>query len=382
MILNDYPMLRVRTSLRAGDKPGTADLLAAASDSRYIAGGISYDDFGSSSISKHRTSLWFDMGGLVADGDLLMLRGSTGLDRIDLNKLSYGRAEYLIPVDHNGTKLGLYGANSLYKVGETLAPLQIEGTATIMGFYLTHPLIKKRDQTLSVRAGFDYKNVTDYMLDTLNSKDNIRALSLGVSYDFYDGLEGRNVIGLTYHQGLSGFLGGAARNEVGTSRADADGGFNKYTMDYVRLQGITEFTHILLKAAGQVSGTTLFSAEQFSIGGMGTVRGFKSSAHSGDSGYIFSAELHTWPIFPEAKIFGQRLGDTIKFVPFADCGRVYKDNVQPGENKNNYIQSVGAGLRLYAGRKFSMRLDYAVPKVNGIFHKRNSMTYAQASMAF
>lgn len=70
LILNEYPSLNVKTSLKAGKEPGTADILAQAKDKRYISLSLNYDNFGSNTISKHRASIWFDTGSLVADGDL------------------------------------------------------------------------------------------------------------------------------------------------------------------------------------------------------------------------------------------------------------------------------------------------------------------------
>lgn len=382
LILNDNPSLNVKSSIRAGKEPGTADIIATATDSRYISAGISYDNFGSNTISKHRMGLSLNLGNLLQSGDLIMLRGVTGLDEIDLNKLSYGRIEYIFPVDYNGTKLGLYYANSIYEAGENLAPLQIEGKAHVAGIYLTHPLIKQKDKTLTIRAGFDYKDVYDYMLDSLNSKDDIRAVNLGINYDFLDKLWGRNIINLTYYQGIPDILGGAGRNEEGTSRLGADGGFSKYTLDLIRLQRITDYNHLILRASGQASGDELFSAEQFGIGGVGTVRGFKPFLYSGDSGYVLSAELHMSPLFPEKKIFNRKVGETIKLVLFTDHGGVYRNNVQPGENKDDYLTAIGAGIRLYEGKRFSMRLDWAVPRIDGKFNSNNSETYVQATVSF
>lgn len=382
LLLNEYPSLNVRTSLKAGILPGTADILAAASDARYITMSIGYDNFGSNTISKHRASLSFDTGNLISDGDILMFRGVTGLDRIDIQKLSYGRAEYLIPVDYNGTRLGVYYANSIYEAGEHLAPLQVKGKARTTGIYLTHPVIKQRDKTLTVKVGFDYKDVYDYMLDSLNTKDDIRIFNLGASCDFYDPLEGRSIIGVTWHQGIPGLLGGAGGNDTGTSRLGANGGFTKITADFARMQMIGDYSHVIVKASGQVSGDELFSAEQFSIGGMGTVRGFKPSSHSGDSGYLLSVELHMSPIFPEKNIFNRKVGETLKFVLFADHAGDYRNNVQPGENKDDYLTSVGAGIRLYAGKHFSLKIDWAVPKIKGKLNSKNSETYVQATMSF
>lgn len=142
------------------------------------------------------------------------------------------------------------------------------------------------------------------------------------------------------------------------------------------------YNHLILKASGQISDDALFVAEQFYIGGAGSVRGFRPSSQSGDSGYLVSAELHLSPIYPEAKIFNQDIGDTIKLVLFADHGGVYKNNVQPGENKDDELTSIGAGLRLYYSRNFSFRLDWAVPNIKGNFNAENSETYLQAVVSF
>jgi hemolysin activation/secretion protein len=382
LILNEYPSLNVKASLKAGKDFGVTDIAAQAKDSLPVSGSLSYDNFGTNTTSKHRLNAAFNIGNLITSGDYLMLRGLTGLDRIDLNKVSYGRAEYLFPIDYNGTKLGAYYANSIYKAGESYTILNIHGKAHVTGIYLTHPIIKKRDRTLDVKFGFDYKDVYDYMLDSIRSKDNIRVFNLGMTYDFIDSAKGRNILNLTYNQGVRDFLGGSGKNDPDASRLNADGAFAKYTADIIRLQKLPGYNHLMLKASGQISDDALFVAEQFMIGGIGSVRGFRPASQSGDSGYFGSAELHLSPIYPERKIFGQNIGDTIKFVLFADNGGVYRNNVQPGENKDDYLTSIGAGLRLYAGKHFSVRYDYAVPKINGSFNTNNSEHYVQVTVSF
>lgn len=382
LLLNEYPSLNVKASLKAGTDLGATDIAAQAKDSLPVSGSLSYDNFGTNTTSKHRLNAAFNIGNLITSGDYLMLRGLTGFDRIDLNKLSYGRAEYLFPIDYNGTKLGAYYANSIYEAGESYTILNIHGKAHVAGIYLTHPIIKKRDKTLDVRFGFDYKDVYDYMLDSIRSKDNIRVFNLGMTYDCIDRVKGRNIINLTYHQGVSDLFGGNGENDPDASRLNADGAFAKYTADIIRLQKLPGYNHLILKASGQISEDNLFVAEQFMLGGAGSVRGFRPASQSGDSGYFGSAEFHLSPIYPEAKIFNQNIGDTIKLVLFADHGGVYKNKVQPGENKDDYLTSIGAGLRLYAGKHFSVRYDYAVPKINGSFNSNNSEHYVQVTVRF
>ena len=381
-ILNDYPSLNIKTQLKSGAKPGTADIVLDVQDSIPISGSLSYDNFGATTTSKNRLSASLNIGNIATDGDNLMLRGLTGLDSIDTNKLFYGKAEYVIPINYYGSKLGVYYSNAVYRVGEEYVLLDMKGKTDVAGIYVSHPVIRKPRQTLEVKLGFDYEDLYDYMLDNMRSKDKIRTFTLGANYDFADGFYGRNITNVTYYHGVRDFLGGSGQNDPDVSRYNADGEYNKYTFDFTRAQQLPGYNHILLKASGQYSADSLFVAQQFMSGGAWSVRGFKPSSLSGDSGYLLSVELYLSPLYPETKIFNQKLGDTLKFVIFADNGGVYKNNTQPGEDKAAYQTSLGLGLRLYYSKYFSFRLDWAVPNVGGSYEAKNSETYFQVTTSF
>lgn len=386
MLLNDYPSLKVNASLKAGTEPGTTDLAVTAQDSYPISASLTYDNYGTKTLSKHRLSLIIDKGNTITDGDDIRLSGVTGLDRIDLNKLSYGRIDYILPLDYNGTKAGIYYANSLYEVGKELTPLQINGKADVTGVSITNPVIKKADTTLTLKLAFDYKNIYDYMLDSLRSQDKIRTISLGINYNTIDHLlfnqTSRNIIGLSYYRGIQNITGGTGRNDPKASRLHADPEFNKYTLDILRIQKLTAYNHIVIKASGQYSQDPLFVAEQYTIGGAGSIRGHKPSVYSGDSGYNASIELQTSLILPDETIFNQKIGDTIKLALFADNGGVYRNDRQPGEAEDDYLTSIGAGIRIYAGKNISARLDQAWPEKNGKYKNKNAETYLQATVSF
>ena len=163
---------------------------------------------------------------------------------------------------------------------------------------------------------------------------------------------------------------------------NADGGFSKGTLDLARIQKLSGYNYLILRASGQYSNDDLFVAEQFFLGGVGSIRGFSSSALSGDKGYSISGELYIAPPYPETKIFNQNLGDTVKLVLFADHGGVFKNDVQPGEDKDDYLTSIGVGMRLYATRYVSARLDWAVPRIDDKFKTNHSVTYVQAAFNF
>jgi hemolysin activation/secretion protein len=381
-LLNEYPSLNVKVQLKAGIKPGATDVMIEAKDSFPVSGNLSYDNFGTTTTSKHRLSASLDIGNLATNGDNLMLKGLTALDRVDIDKLSFGKAEYVFPINYNGSKLRVYYANALYQVGEEYTVLDMKGKMDVAGIYITHPLIRKALRKLEVKGGFEYQDLYDYMLGDMRSKDKLRTFTAGMNDDFTDSFYGRNIINVTYYHGVRHFLGGSGQRDSEASRLNADAEFNKYTAEVMRAQKLPGYNHIIFKASGQYSADSLFVAQQFMIGGAWSVRGFRPSSLNGDSGYLFSTEFHLSPVYPETKIFDQKIGDAFKFVLFVDNGGVYKNNIQPGESNDDFLTSLGVGIRLYFSKYASLRLDWAVPDKEGAYNTKNAETYLQVTMGF
>jgi hemolysin activation/secretion protein len=159
--------------------------------------------------------------------------------------------------------------------------------------------------------------------------------------------------------------------------------FRKATLDLMRIQKLPGYNHLILRANGQWSPDVLFVAEQFSIGGMGTVRGYSPSVASGDKGFTTSAELVVSPFFPEATIMKRKVGDIFKLAAFVDHGYVFKNEPLPGETKTDQLTGIGWGFRIYWGRDFMLRVDVAVPRSeSGSFPYSNNVGYFQAVMSF
>lgn len=80
---------------------------------------------------------------------------------------------------------------------------------------------------------------------------------------------------------------------------------------------------------------------------MGSIRGFKSGAASGDRGYKLSLEAYTPEFAPNSK-----------FVLFTDVGHVFNNNYNIGETKKE-LASYGLGYRFNDKNGLSITLDYA-----------------------
>lgn len=385
LILNEHPSLEARAALKAGTAAGTSDINLAVRDKRPIFGSLSYDNFGNGNISRDRISVVLGAGNLALDGDTLSLFGTTGLRKLDIDTLAYGRIEYLAPVNYSGTRLGGYYANSLYRADGDIATLDLNGKADVAGLYVTHPLVRQAADSLTFKLGFDYKDVSDYMLGGLNSRDSIRTLTTELSYDGVDRLAGRNLLSAGWVMGLRGGLGGAGGPDPKSSRQNATGDFHRLTLDAARYQNLGGQHRLVLKAGGQYSDDELFVAEQYQIGGAYSVRGYRPSFRSGDSGYTASAELYFALLQPAVSGvsggFLPQLGTLSLFlVPFVDHGGVYRNDPQAGESHEAHLTSVGTGLRIGSGG-LSARVDWAVPERGG-WRLGDSMTTVQVTAAF
>jgi hemolysin activation/secretion protein len=93
---------------------------------------------------------------------------------------------------------------------------------------------------------------------------------------------------------------------------------------------------VLFRTDVQIANDPLLSLEQFAVGGMDTVRGYRENQLVRDNGVVSSLEVRI-PILPD------RLGPhAIEFVPFVDYGHSWNVDATPSP-KN--LASIGMGLR-------------------------------------
>ncbi|NTV49376.1 MAG: ShlB/FhaC/HecB family hemolysin secretion/activation protein [Geobacteraceae bacterium] len=389
LLLNEYQSLSVKATLKAGKEFGTTDIIATVSDKYPLSGSVSYDNFGVKSTSKNRLSASLNVGNAITSGDLIKLNGIIGLDEMDPDRLSYGRAEYILPVGGFGTQAGTYYSNTVYSVGgeDSLALLELNGKAHVAGLYVTHPAIKNRKESLNIRFGGEYISLYDNLLGSTQNNDEIRKIVSVISYESADRFLGRNFISFGYARGLGTLFGGTEKGALypGPSHAGADNMFDKFNLDAMRLQKLPGYNYLTAKGSFQYSPDRLFSVERMQLGGAGSVRGVNPAKASGDSGYLTSLELLLSPLFPETEVFKQKIGNTVKFALFTDFGGVINTSPRPSEKRSSTLSSVGAGLRLYGGRMFYCKVDWAIPSTNSGYNGlnvNNSQVYFQTVVSF
>jgi hemolysin activation/secretion protein len=112
----------------------------------------------------------------------------------------------------------------------------------------------------------------------------------------------------------------------------------------------------VLRGDVQLSPSALVPLEQFRLGGIDNVRGYRQDLLLGDSGLFASAEVRI-PIIRFNSIDG-----VIQLTPFFDIGTVW--NSDEIEIDNETLSAIGLGLNFTAGDRFSARLDWGIPLVD------------------
>ena len=127
-------------------------------------------------------------------------------------------------------------------------------------------------------------------------------------------------------------------------------------------------TLLLIRTNVQLADDALVPLEQFGLGGIESVRGYRQDALLADNGVFASAELRL-PIYRRQE---QQL--TLQLTPFVDFGTVWDDSVRSVENLNpsdsDTLASIGLGLRFQLGDRLTARLNWGIPLIDIDSRKR------------
>jgi hemolysin activation/secretion protein len=134
----------------------------------------------------------------------------------------------------------------------------------------------------------------------------------------------------------------------------------------------------ILSWNGQWTRDALVSAEQFSIGGDASVRGFNGRLASADKGHRLGLEWQS-PMVAWSFVDGLMLG----WSAFADIGQVWRNAVQAGDIPKTTLSSVGLGVRGSYRDGLSVRADAGVvTRGQGLAPKGQVFVHVGANYGF
>lgn len=318
------------------------------------------DNGRSPSVGSFRRQLQINEANLLGFGDSISLAYSNtdGSNTID--------ASYSLPLNpRNGTLTINYGTTSANVIERPANELDIESASQNYELTFRQPLVQTPNQefALGITAS---RRETDISSSLLEENDvPLYVLSPGTDEE-----------GRTRVSALQFFQEWTSRNsrEVIAARSQFSlgiGAFNATINDtepdsrffawrgqaqWVRL--LAPDTLLLIRGDVQLSSTTLLASEQFGLGGINSIRGYRQDLLLADNGALASVELRL-PIVRVSQWNG-----VLQVTPFIDVGTAWNNSSSGDENNTNTLASVGLGLRWLQGNNLTAAVEWGIPLVS------------------
>jgi hemolysin activation/secretion protein len=342
---------RVQAELAAGTTPGSNVLSLNLTEAPPLSSALIVDNRDSPSVGSIGGTAILNHNNLLGLGDRFSAEvGITqGVRDYNLN--------YEFPVNaRNGTLSFRYNNGSSRIVEQPFAPLDINGDTQTYSLGFRQPLILTPTTEFTLSLSGDLRRSQTYILDdepfsfTIGPENGESKVSvLRFSQDWVNRSPNR-VLAARSQFSLGLGLLGAIVNNSGT-----DGRFFSWLGQFQWVQALGEDATLIASSAAQLTGESLLPLEQFSIGGVDTVRGYRTNQRVGDSGIFGSVEVRI-PLFRNPDGFG-----LIQVAPFVDVGTVWNNG--DAIAGSNTLVSTGLGLRWQIGSRFLARLDWGIPLI-------------------
>lgn len=351
LLMDDLPGASAKGLVRPSSSQfGAADLVVTISHKTY-EGSYTLDNRGTKFVGPWQHTGTFVANSILGLYERTLFRVVTTSPTTELRFFDLQHEEQ---VGSEGTRLVFDLSHSHTKPGDSLKDLEIIGDSTFFQVKAVHPFLRSRKENLLGRLIFDTRDTdTDIFQTTDFSKDRLRVIRAGGSYDFADDLLGVDLIDAQVSQGLHIF--NASTGSDPTTNTDADGTFTKINLDLTRTQPLPMDFSLFTAASGQYAFQPLLAAEQFSLGGTGFGQAYDPAQLSGDHGVGAKVELR----------YGQALNDiyinSYQVYGYYDIGRVWIRDAAPGENDKKSLASAGIGLRTNFSEHLSANLEVGKP---------------------
>ena len=332
-LLQQNPLIkRINGELIPGVKPGEAELgviLEEANPFRFSA-----------EINNHRPPS-VDAEQLLVEGSHINLtgRGDTLLASAGITGgLNDYYASYTLPVNSRDTRLGVDFEYIDSDVEEDpFDELDIESRSRTFGLRVSHPLRRTLSSELSLGLALELRDSKTYLL--------------GEPFSFSPGVnDGESEITVLrfqqywYQRSRKQVLAARSVFSVGLDAFGAtdnsgdlpDGEFFAWLgqFQWARRLGDGDY-QLIFRADAQLARDSLLPIEQFVVGGVDSVRGYRENQFVRDSGVIGSLELRIPVMRTEA-------GRTwLWLAPFADYGHAWNEDLPTPDIKDIYSAGVG-----------------------------------------
>ncbi len=342
----------ISAELSVGIRPGQSILEVRVTEAQSTTLQATIDNGRSPAVGSFRRNLQLNEGNLLGIGDRISIGYSNtdGSNAIDTS--------YSLPLNpRNGTLNLSYGTTSSSVIEPPFDVLDIKSESRYYDIALRQPIIQTPSQ--------------EFVLGLSASRVESETSLLDMPYPLSQGADeqGRTRISaLRFFQEWTQrdtrqVIAARSQFNLGVGAIDATVNAEQPDSRFLSWQGQAQWvrllapeTLLLLRGNVQLSTTSLVPLEQFSLGGLQSVRGYRQDLLLTDNGAFASAEVRL-PVL--------RISDwnaVLQIAPFVDVGSTW--NAASEAPERNSLASVGLGLVWQQSDRFTARLDYGIPLVS------------------
>ncbi|MEB3359491.1 MAG: ShlB/FhaC/HecB family hemolysin secretion/activation protein [Synechococcales bacterium] len=344
------PFIRqINANLTAGTAPGRNILIVEVDEPSPFSASIGGDNYRPPSIGSGQISFGVGYSNLIGIGDRLFAEyGFTdGLDIFDV-----GASVPLNPRD--GTLSFRFNSSESEIIDEEFEELEIQSETRTYGLSFRQPVVRSPETEFALGIGIDLRRRQTFILDDIpfsfsegpeEGQSNVTVIRL--FQDWVDRSATRVLAARSqFSFGIDAF--NATVNDSGT-----DGRFFTWIGQFQWVQQIGSRNLLITRLSTQLTPDSLLSLEQFSIGGVDTVRGYAQNQLVADNGVLGAVELRL-PV--------TRNPQRLQLIPFFEIGTVWNNRTPDPEEST--LAGIGLGLRAEVLPNLFARLDYGIPLIN------------------
>ncbi len=334
--LNQTADLQITPSIKPGVVPGTVDVELTVKDKLPLHGSVEVNNRYSPNTTPIRLNIDLRYSNLWQAGHTIGFGFQIAPQRPD-DALVFS-VFYLAPVPRVEWLSVLLQAIRQNSDVNTLGGSAVAGNGEIYGGRLLFELPGKPGFYQTASLGMDYKHFTqDLTLGDQAIDSPITYYPFSLNYNAVLSGKGRETAlnaGVVFNvQGL-----GSNEIEFDNRRFNADGSFFYFRGNFAHQQDLPGGFQVFGQVQGQASGDTLVDSEQFSLGGLTTVRGYLESVVLGDSAIAGTLELRSPSLLwwlPE--------GNEARLFAFLDAGAAFVNDPLPEQITQLNLWSFGFG---------------------------------------
>ncbi|MGI2909573.1 ShlB/FhaC/HecB family hemolysin secretion/activation protein [Tolypothrix sp. VBCCA 56010] len=277
-----------------------------------------------------------------------------GSDKVDFN--------YALPLTPQNTTLTLsYNTTSSKIIEKPFDILDISSESREYQLTLSHPIIQTPTQEFTlgltashfqIETSLGFKDIGGFPVSP--GADNQGRTRISALRFFQQWIQSGDNSALALR---SQFNFGLDALDATVNKVEPDGRFFAWRGQAQWVRSFARDTLLVLRGDIQVSDRRLVPSEQFGLGGLASVRGYRQDALLSDNGAFGSAEFRL-PILRIPRVQG-----LLQVAPFVDFGTIW-NNFETAESEDNTLASVGIGLRFRMGDSLNARFDWGIPLIS------------------